>query len=338
MPDLISFAQKHVSTAQTRGIRTAIADAAAETAVWAYSQSQGVRNGSGDLIWEDDWDICCVLDACRWDLWMQSTAQEDWLPGRHTADFRSGWSVGSASPEWYGRTFDPDTLPEERIGLVTANPFAAKPTERNRYLGEATPVQPHLDHCDYVFDKSWGCTVDGEYLDVTHPAIVAERAYRAWKTHDLDRLVVHWMQPHLPFRSRPEWFGRRENLQHFGEPDREGSKSIWQHLRDGEVGREEVWDAYADNLHWGLDEVRRLQQAVNGTLLITSDHGNGMGEWGIWGHPPSRYTKQLRKVPWIRVEGAGKDQFVPVADREEIDLSGSSDREIDEQLKALGYR
>lgn len=336
-PNIPRFIQKHVANARTNGYRHAIREAGSEAGIWTFSKTHDKIFDSGRLIWEDEWDICIVLDATRYDQWQHVAHDHEWL---HT---QSAWSVGAASPEWYGNTFTAESLPDgERIGIVTANPFASKPSKRlPTLLQNATPVHEHLAYTDYVHQESWGCEVDGEYLDVTHPGEVTNRAHRAWQNEDLDRLVVHYMQPHLPFRSRPEWFGSRGDLDDFGEltdtttgPYEGNSKEIWKRLRDGEESRDEVWAAYCDNLEWGLEHVHRLYRALDVEFLITSDHGNGMGEWGVWSHPPGLYTPQLRRVPWVTITGTGDREYTPV--EVEGDDTGGSD--INSQLAALGYR
>lgn len=337
MVDITQFLTKHAKQARAQGISTGVYGAVHEAATWGVSQAAVQLYGQGDYIWDDpEWDICLVADATRWDQWQQISPEYDWLHDE------SGWSVGSASPEWYGQTFDPDSLADvdtERVGVVTANPFAGKHRRRMPdLLGDATPIDRHdFAVVDYVFDDSWGCEIEaGEHLDVVHPATVTDRAYRAWSEHDLDRLVVHYMQPHLPFRARPEWFGRRQNLKHFGEDNGEQpcagpGKSIWKRLRDGQVPREEVWAAYCDNLRWVLDDINRLRTSVDAELLITSDHGNALGEWGLWSHPPRMYTPELRRVPWVKVTAEATEEFRP------RDIESINDRTIDEQLEALGY-
>lgn len=338
MPDIKQFIKKHGKTAQTEGYRRAVRGAFHEAGTWSLSRVAERVYGEGDYIWDDpDWDVCCIVDATRWDQWQEISPEYDWL------DDESGWSVGSCSPEWYGKTFDPETLAgldTGRVGVVTANPFAGKHNRRMPHLlGDATPIDSHdFAVVDYVFDDAWGTEINGEYIDVVDPAVVTDRAWQAWTEYDLDRLVVHYMQPHLPFRARPEWFGRRQSLKHFGEDAGEAGeayagpgKSIWKRLRDGQVPRDEVWDAYCDNLRWGLDEIDRLRRALDGEILITADHGNAMGEWGVWSHPPHMMVPELRKVPWVHVGGDG-GAFVPSA------AEGVADRSVEAQLNALGYR
>lgn len=261
------------------------------------------------LIWLDDWDICVIADATRMDQWLEVTSDIPWISDGDNSE----WSVGSCSPEWYTKTFIPAAIPDGDIGVVTANPFAAKTDDKPSHLtGIPLHSNPEVDYIDYVFQDSWGCDVEGGYLDVTHPAVVTERAWQAWEDEDLDRLVVHYMQPHLPFRSRPEWFGRRANLKHFGNGDNEyheRNKEIWQELRDGEVDRDEVWESYCDNLSWVLEHIHRLWEAADAEFLLTADHGNAMGEQGVWSHPADVRIPELREVPWVFLSGRGSGGF-----------------------------
>lgn len=342
-PDINTFVRTYTQQAREDSVAAAVKGATVEATNWLARQG-GYQPGR--LIWDDQWDICLVLDAVRTDQWEMEAYRYGWLPEHGDSD--TEWSVGSASPEWYGNTFAPDALPEdERIGVVTANPFAGKPSDRLDYLRDATPVDSHesVVYCDYVYEESWGCEVGNGYLDVAHPSEVTNRAYDAWEEHELDRLVVHYMQPHLPFRCNPEWFGVRPDIDEIGEREKKGKypyqtagKDIWKRLRDGDRTRREIWDGYCDNLRWVLDDVERLVSSVDADLLVTSDHGNCMGEWGLWSHPPGVYVPAVRRVPWVHVQAQDTGPLEEVeysAYATEDRPTGSGD--VDEQLRALGY-
>lgn len=335
MPDFSTFLEKHSKTAREQGIVPAMKYAWWDVATWVGGQVYSRINGLGDRIWDDEWDICVVLDACRADLWSELTT--DYPRYRQSNDW--GWSVGSASQEWYGQTFDPEAdlgVDLSTIGVVSANPFAGKSSSwKHHYLRGATPLHERgFAFVDYVFEDSWGCEVEGKYLDVTHPGDVTDRAWEAWQREDVEKLVVHYMQPHIPFRSRPGWFGKREELENFGEADAEEGENTWKQLRDGNLPEDEFWNAYRDNLEWGLLEVERLREAVHAEILVTSDHGNATGEFGIWGHPPGKHIPSLRRVPWVHVEGAGKENIDPIDRSVDTD---DHEKDIEEKLEALGY-
>lgn len=290
--------------------------------------------GMGTTIWErDEWDICCVLDACRLDL-MQEVAQTGTYPWLDANDIGSLWSVGSASPEWLDQTFHSGYADEKaRTAYITANPFSAKPAERAATA--ETDALPLTDGEFAHFEEVWRTDWRDEPVSVVPPRALTDRAIDVWRRREklgVERMVIHYMQPHIPFRARPEWFGKREDLEIFGEPDKEGGKDPWKCVRDGDIPAAEFWDAYRDNLEWVLDDMDLLRENADATIALTSDHGNAMGEWGTWSHPPGSPIPVLRRVPWVETTGRDTGAHTPVVSEEDVDESG-----LDDRLAALGY-
>lgn len=313
------FIQKEARIARGFGIRAALQ-------LGFYEVTTPFRNR---LIWDDEWDICVVLDATRWDAFQQVALEYDWLDG-----VTSAWSVGSASPEWYGKTFAPDVDVEMgRVGIVTANPFSAKPSERA--AGAPPGSLPLTDRGVGYLDEVWRNAWYDDPVSTVPPDVVTDRAISAWRDrrkHGVNRLVVHYMQPHIPFITRPEWFGKRGDLSYFGEPEMEEGTDPWHKVRQGRLPVDEFWIAYLDNLRWGLEAVDVLRRSVDARLLITSDHGNGMGEFGIWSHPPNQPHPILRRIPWVHVRAHDNKKYEPAAGGRE-----TKTQSIKEKLRALGY-
>jgi len=69
--------------------------------------------------------------------------------------------------------------------------------------------------------------------------------------------------------------------------------TTWMQIITGHVDieRDEIWDAYKNNLKLVLPSVRELVDELTGKMVITSDHGNMFGErsspipYREWGHP-----------------------------------------------------
>ncbi|PSQ49580.1 hypothetical protein BRD19_03600 [Halobacteriales archaeon SW_7_65_23] len=82
-----------------------------------------------------------------------------------------------------------------------------------------------------------------------------------------------------------------------------------------------------------LDGVETLRRNVDGTIAITADHGEAFGEHGEYGHRPAMLHPEVRQVPWVTVEATDEGT-------REGDLSAyePADRDVSEQLDALGYR
>jgi hypothetical protein len=108
---------------------------------------------------------------------------------------------------------------------------------------------------------------------------------------------------------------------------------IWQKLQAGKVSREEVWAGYRENLELALDDIDLLLENVDAEkVVITSDHGNALGEWAVYGHPPTMPLDCLRVVPWIETTAVDRGTHEP-----ETEYQADADTDREEQLAALGY-
>lgn len=262
----------------------------------------GKRYNYGTPIWEDDWDICIVLDACRWDLIPE--IDRDYL----TEDWK--YAVGSSSGEWIPKTFG--ERDNSDVAYVTANPYS------ERLLNEED---------FFLLDEVWEYGFEEDTRTI--PAdVVTDQAIRAWRQGP-DKLVVHYMQPHHPFVPKPMDEGLpRQDFKN------QPWDNVWHKLRKGEVEREEVWDGYVANLDYVLHHVETLLDNTDGDVLITADHGNLLGEMGMYSHPDWVPLPSLKRVPWIKTEAENSGDYEPVdhsiKSRETVDR--------DDQLEALGYK
>lgn len=262
---------------------------------------------SGTNVYEREWDVLLLLDACRVDL-MESVAEDySFLDGPGTIT-----SVGSSSFQWLSETFVPEYADEmTRTAYVTANPFSY------RVLDESDLM---------VLDEVWRHGWNDDYGTI--PARpVTDRAIDVARRVDPDRLVVHYMQPHLP--SVPDPLSDGMNRETLGQG--EGWESPWKRLRRGELDRDTVWEAYRANLEYVLDDVALLLENVDaGRVAISADHGNAVGERGIYGHPRVPLSV-LREVPWYTTSASDERTYEP-------DLESTVDETgIEEKLSALGY-
>jgi len=280
-------------------------------------------------IWAGEWDICLVLDGCRVDTWRRIAPEYGFENGQTAV------SVGSASMEWLAETFGARYRTQwSAAGYVTANPFSGERGGESRFLrSSASPLAEHgLVYLDEVWRDQW----QPRELPTVPPDILTGRGLYAWQQRDrlgVDRLVVHYMQPHTPFRSRTEWTAGWA-LDGFSTGDGRG-KDDWAKVRDGEIEREAFLEAYRDNLRWVLGEVQRWARTVDATILVTSDHGNALGEWGEWGHPAGSANPVLRRVPWCQVDACGEGvESLSVPGSPPV-VAGGTD--VEEQLAALGY-
>jgi len=282
----------------------------------------------GKSIWSrDDWDVLVVLDAARRDLMEEAVTDYDDLPEQ----VPGVWSNASCSIDWIRRNFNDYPQQSANTGYVTANPFTHHNDPDSQSADLTTEDFAHLER---LYKTHWQTTKHG--IDTVPPRPVTDHAIHAWRNHDMNQLVVHYMQPHEPFRSRPEWGnGNHSLLENLVDEDAQAGASIYPRVQSGEISIAEFWQVYLDNLHWVLEDVtKRLLPNINGTVVLTADHGNALGEWGEWHHPGGAMSPPVRKVPWVEVECRDEHSVTPaVADSGEEDVEAS----VGDQLEALGY-
>lgn len=145
------------------------------------------------------------------------------------------------------------------------------------------------------------------------------------RTKSLDRFVVHYMQPHAPYLRRAT---RRADVNELEEYESSPFKSL-----KNRVTSETVWNAYLDNLRYVLDNIERLLENHDANqVVITADHGELFGEFGLYSHGVGIPHPALKRVPWVRTNATdeGTRQPRPTPLSEETDG-------IESRLKDLGY-
>ncbi len=278
------------------------------------------RSLEADPVFDADWDLLVVLDACRADLWAEVVGPDGELPVGTTRV-----SPGGTSTEWLDAVFGgrpPATL--DRVGYVTANPYSDSHVD-----GAA------LGHLREVWRDAW----DDDRGTVL-PRAVTDAAIRAGRERNLDRLVVHYMQPHFPCIAE----GRDEAVDDSAagmalESWGDRPLSVWEDLRFGRRSTADVWAAYRANLEAVLDDVRLLLENVDADrAVITSDHGNAFGERGIYGHAAGVALPALREVPWAVTTASDGGRYQPPPGDTRTDDDGETDERVAARLESLGYR
>jgi hypothetical protein len=259
----------------------------------------------GEWIFDRDWDCLIILDGCRVDL--MEEVMDDW-EFINTLDVFT--SLGSHSTEWMERTFLERTPPSNLI-YISGNPFTG------RVLSDID--SQIIDVWDYAWSDNLG-TVPPR--SVTDEAISFDREY-SW-----DQMIIHYMQPHIPFLSTTPQ--RDISTAEFGQ----GEEDAWDRVQQGKLEKETAWQLSRRNLSIVLEDVDLLLNNIDAPeTIITSDHGNAIGEHFLYGHPPGVSHPVIREVPWIKTSAINQDTYQPgPCDRSE------SKTTVDERLSALGYR
>lgn len=263
----------------------------------------------GTNIYEHDWDALIILDACRVDLMRDVADDYDFL-----GPVESFESVGSMSQEWMAKTFTDEYADEmAETAYVTANVFS----------------DSELDSRDFLeLDELWKYAWDDDH-GVVPPRPVTDRAIHHGRENDPERLIVHYMQPHHPFIADD---GITDDFASdpFG---REGRETVIDALRRGEISRDEFWKAYRANLELVLEDVELLLSNLDAEkVVITADHGDALGEWGLYDHPAGCLHPVVKDVPWSGSSGSDTNEYEP-----KVEHSGDSTGAVEDRLSQLGY-
>lgn len=245
-------------------------------------------NNDGCDIMSEDWDNLVILDGCRYDLFQDVNIISGKLE-RKT-------SKGSATHEFLRENFENKVLRD--TVYVTANPMY---------------VVVDLQDVFYDTVDVWKTNWNDEYKTVL-PNDMAKATKEAHDRYPDKRIISHFVQPHHPFIGE---IGQRienqagieklkkEAITGDGESD---SPDVWMLLKSRKVSKEEVWKAYRENLVLVLKHVEQIMESLNGKTVITSDHGNLVGEFATpfpireYGHPAGIHTRKLVEVPWLIID------------------------------------
>jgi hypothetical protein len=225
-----------------------------------------VKPHSGVSVVEEDWDVLVVLDACRHDFFEELNNLDGELSKRT--------SLGASSEEWLNDNF---TGFYEDIVYLSANPYVT-PTDDGGFRSDEH--FPSKQVYSLILDD------DVQENGVVIPEKLTERAIS--KSRELggdERMIVHYMQPHIPYIGKPAY--------------PEGTVAEVAE----EVGDERLKELYRANLERVLESVRELKQNISGKIVVTADHGEMLGEYGIYGHYPGIYFDELVEVPWLETQG-----------------------------------
>lgn len=262
-------------------------------------------------VYEREWDLLILLDCARVDMMQEVADEYEFIDdvGEHV-------SPGTTSSEWMYRTFTPEYRRDmEQTLHVTSNTSSDQYLDADQFL-----------HLEEVWRDGW----DGE-IETIPAREVTDRTIHFAREYDADRIIAHYMQPHLPFVTR-EMDSRAVTL-HGETGSGPGLEPL--HKEHG-YSVEELWEASVDNLRYVLDDIERLLTNIDADrVVISADHGQAFGEHGVWRHPGGTYIDELTNVPWCVTtaedERTHSPEYSPESETE-------AETDLDEKLEALGYK
>jgi hypothetical protein len=273
-----------------------------------YRSGQRFNRTGTDIFTDEDWDNLIILDACRYDEYTSLTPFDG--PVQHRE------SRGPSSNQWvYGNMGGKqlhDTV------YVSGNRWYQLLQEKH---GLNAALHRYNDVERDAFDGY-----------VPSPEQTTNTALRFAENYPNKRLIVHYMQPHKPY------FGANRDRFEFAEQEDIGLRTA---VTKYDIDRETLREAYRDNLRIVLDHVQDLVESIPGKTVISSDHGELLGErirpipirW--YGHANSIYVDELLTVPWQVVSDGPRKRIRPERPQNTTDVDIER---VERDLEHLGYR
>lgn len=263
-------------------------------------------NDSGVDIFDQDWDNLIVLDACRFDRFVDLQS----FSGTHTRKK----SKASMTHEWLDANFSGKRLSD--LVYVDSN---------GNYFNYRDELNARVYKYVPLWEKKHRKTAKSR---TTPPEVVTDRAIEVNKRHPNKRLLIHYIQPHRPYIG-----SIAENMDFM-------PRTV-DDCREHQISSKNLYGLYNQTLSITLDEVDRLLPELSGKTVITSDHGELLREKTgplpvtVFGHPPGIYTPELVDIPWYVHNYNSRKKII---DESVEEFGVSEDRDVREHLENLGYR
>lgn len=277
--------------------------------IHSLSPKQGV------FVMDEDWDNLIILDGARYDIFDEVSNFEN--------DLAKRTSLGSTSSEFINENFVDHSYHD--TVYITANPYYEL-------------VENDVFHNVIPLLNKW----DNKVQTVL-PSDVVSAANEAHSKYPNKRLIIHFMQPHIPFIGEKGQSIRADGWT-TGINNEEGI-SVWNLLmygHDCNFTQENVISAYFENHEIAIKHANDLSKDLVGKTVLTSDHGNLIGERmspipaRAYGHMTGLREPGLVNIPW---------QTLPHDERKKVkseppvaEMSKMSDKEREKRLEALGYK
>ncbi len=264
-----------------------------------------------------NWDNLIILDACRYDVF--EIVYKKYLRGK----LKKVLSPASDTQGWLKALFGNKRL--TNVVYVSAHPYvnskgiAAGSKDAFNAVGHFYKI---IDVWDYGWDRKY---------NTVPPLVMNEAVLQVKKEFPGKKIIAHYLQPHTPYLTLgyipPAWnsslkkdlsyqsitklralLGRLASRvlgpvttikirKKLGLADFQYIEIIAK--KYGQEGLREIYRREVENV---LKHIAKLVKKLPGKTVITSDHGELLGEDGFYGHIFDYSHPALLEVPWFEVE------------------------------------
>jgi hypothetical protein len=271
------------------------------------------------FVMNEHWDYLIILDACRYDYFKKYYRK--YLTGGilEKAISSATWTL-----EWAEKNFKSYY---DDVIYISSVPFINSIKEVS-WHGNKFNAKKHFFRVVNGWDIAWD-----ESLCAISPGNITNLAIEEFKKYPEKRIIIHYCQPHTPYlnyqslnlkrKKKKKRAFRKDTLREkikiriayllilIG-----GTEFIWKLNKKfnfmkiryleyiwREKGKEGIVKGYCHNLEVVFNEIKNMYTKLPGNVIITSDHGEMLGEKKYYGHgKPIPRMKELIEVPWYIIQ------------------------------------
>jgi len=263
-------------------------------------------------IMKKDWKILILLDACRYDMF--KIAYKEFYPD---LEVKKVISPSTYTCDWLVKTF-PDFYDD--VVYISANPYVNSTGARVGHEFRSWTKKEFnsfcgLEHFPIIADV-WKNFDPNKYKGAVTPDKVNKAFHKYCLKYPKKRFILHYMQPHRPYITTPTSisFTKKNHTPNWAR-DTFSMVMNWKikklllkkptsfeermYRQYGSWGLKQV---YLDEIRNVLEYAKHITDALNVNFVITSDHGERLGEhWWHMSHGPGPRHKEVIEVPWLEI-------------------------------------
>lgn len=258
--------------------------------------------GTGIHIMDEDWDNLILLDAYRADYFKEYSSLD--------GELSTVVSKANHSHEFVVKNFKNkqyhDTV------LITSNVWYQK--------------------SPYINDSTFHAAINPVGIESpteTNPELVTEAAIDAIERFPNKRFIVHYMSPHTPHIG--------DTSDHFRDKIGDDFSDMCNLYRQGKVSKDQLERSYIETIRFIEDEIQELLEDLEGKTVISSDHGENLGEkqHGMTLLNHGNPSPECRYVPWLEMDFESRKE---ITEDPPVGFENLDDEVVGKRLKALGYK
>ncbi len=255
------------------------------------------QKNTGFFIFDEEWDNLIILDACRYDIFAKYLNNDE-----INGTLKKKKSRGSHTTTFLGENFRKKYYDD--IVYITANPYVDK------------LISDKVYKIISVWKFGWS-----KKFHTVLPETMYEYTLDTLNNYPKKKVIIHFIQPHYPYIGHNIGVEAFEKLKNLSNNKKKRKNKVSFRLFSffgldfySKIDRKTHFRLYENNFKYVMSYVKKLINTLPGKTIITSDHGEALGDFlhplipiRLYGHSKNFRVPVLVNVPWFIINEEEKD-------------------------------